>query len=446
MSNPHEGQPQPQQGWPRQPPLPQQGWPQQAGPQMPSFQPPSLQPQPQHGVYPAEPVLTQTAAQPPMPHGGKRPKHKAIVALSVAVAVVLIAIVLLIAYLMPEDLFGSGSESTEQKTARLYTKVLDEIDSYEFVSEEMLSGDSDYKFSGYRYTLTEMTGDDIPELIVQTDSPTLATVRVFSADVTANKVIAPAETLQIGVASAGGFRGSISGTKDGKSLQYTAYNSGTGKVVTETVTMSDGELKHAKVAEYRINQEPAEIKSTREDLDFIPISDRSLLEKLTQGKPAEAGKAEQHEQQEPAQPSEEELKQQAIDDAKAAGREVFTGTVRVVDVDYLMEWQKLEGSAEMYCGAFCADEQYAILVFDSAQAVEANRGGDPGKKTLDTTGLSLAYNHEPEKLEAWRAYDGQVVTVSLAGDKLWWQSDGSLPMMLPRAYDADVQVIWPKGK
>ncbi|MDD7465158.1 MAG: hypothetical protein PUK59_02825 [Actinomycetaceae bacterium] len=492
MSDPQDWQPQlhnPQQGVPTEqtwapqpqdsPQLSQQSWPQQqdgqrqgmqqAGsqppqgyePREPIPAPPNPQLIPQQGTYPGVPALEQSSAQPPTSDGGKRrPKHKGIVALIVAIVVAALAVIgLLIAYFMPDEVFGGGSESAEQKAARLYTKVLDEIDSYEFVSEEMLSNSSDYQFSGYRYTLAEITGDDSLELIVQTDSQMLSTVRVFSADVKENKIIAPAETLQIGVAGAGGFRGGITGAKDGKALYYTVYNSGTGQTVTETITVSDGKLTHAQAGEYRIDQEPAEIKDARAELDFVPISDRSLLEQLAAGELTESkglgdaggdGKAageSQKPQTQPAQPSEEELKQQAIDDARAAGKQVFTGTVRLMDIEQLIKWKLDDGLAEMNCGPDlerCVDDVYAVLLFDSPQDVEAINIDHERVRRENKVGLSLATSYEPEKLESWRTYDGQVVTVSLSGDKMWWQSDSSFPTGLPRAYNADVQVIWTK--
>ncbi len=90
------------------------------------------------------------------------------------------------------------------EAAEAYNKILDEVDSYTFIPSD-IGENPDNAPSGHEYTLTEATGDDVPELLVRTQAQMIQFVRIFSSDGTDVPVQAPEESLQTGASSAGEF-------------------------------------------------------------------------------------------------------------------------------------------------------------------------------------------------------------------------------------------------
>ena len=388
----------------------------------------------------------------------------------IALLIAIGLLVLLIAGLLVAKFVLGGDSDTEPKpapapaaeptpaakAAELYAGVLDDIDSYQFLPEG--GNNPDWDFDGYQYTLTEITGDDIPEMLVQTNAKMLPLVRVFAADLENNEVIAPAETLQIGVAGAGGFRGYVAGSVDGNSLYYTVFGSGTGDAVTETITISDGELSHATAGEYQIMAKPQEIQDAEVELEFVDVADRSLLEELADGvlAPASAGGDggdgaggdADAVPQAPAQPSAEELRAAAIAEAEAAGKQVYSGTVRVLSHEELLQ---LQGISDPNPGTD-GGSTYVVLVFDGPTDVYGDLSGDPGQATLQANMLSLATHwvsaygsndNDTSAIDVWRPYDGQSVTVALHFLPVF-PSDTRMPVGEPSAQSDPSSVIWPQ--
>lgn len=88
------------------------------------------------------------------------------------------------------------------KAAEAYNQILDEVDSCTFIPSD-IGENLDNAPSGHEYTLTEATGDDVPELLVRTQAQMIQFVRIFSSDGTDTPVQAPEESLQTGALSAG---------------------------------------------------------------------------------------------------------------------------------------------------------------------------------------------------------------------------------------------------
>lgn len=94
--------------------------------------------------------------------------------------------------------------------------------------------------SGHEYTLTEVTGDDVPELLVRTQAQMIQFVRIFSSDGTGAPVQAPEESLQTGASSAGGFRGTVRGIRSGRGVIYSTLSAGTGMQTSTLITVASG--------------------------------------------------------------------------------------------------------------------------------------------------------------------------------------------------------------
>ena len=131
-------------------------------------------------------------------------------------------------------------------------------------------------------------------------------------------------------------------------------------------------------------------------------------------------------------------RQKAIDNAKAAGKTVLPGTIRIFETDAQMT--DFQGIQNPNAGGYeCGP--YAVFAFDSTAYVTAGHGdGSPGSSSESASMVLLAQGSD---VDAWTSYDGQHVTCALGA--MWWPSDTGLPLGEPRAL-RDVQVLLDDGE
>lgn len=131
-------------------------------------------------------------------------------------------------------------------------------------------------------------------------------------------------------------------------------------------------------------------------------------------------------------------RQKAIDNAKAAGKTVLPGTIRIFETDAQMT--DFQGIQNPNAGGYeCGP--YAVFAFDSAAYVTAGHGdGSPGSSSESASMVLLAQGSD---VDAWTSYDGKHVTCALGA--MWWPSDTGLPLGEPRAL-RDVQVLLDDGE
>lgn len=131
-------------------------------------------------------------------------------------------------------------------------------------------------------------------------------------------------------------------------------------------------------------------------------------------------------------------RQKAIDNAKAAGKTVLPGTIRIFETDAQMtDFQGIQNpnAGDYECGP------YAVFAFDSTAYVTAGHGdGSPGSSSESASMVLLAQGSD---VDAWTSYDGKHVTCALGA--MWWPSDTGLPLGEPRAL-RDVQVLLDDGE
>lgn len=125
-----------------------------------------------------------------------------------------------------------------------------------------------------------------------------------------------------------------------------------------------------------------------------------------------------------------QAKVQAVANAKAAGKEIFTGTIRVFETDDDMA--SYQGVSNPYSGYSYEGGPYAVLVLDKPQDITASNGDGWGARTDIATLIQLAVGDDPT-MATYRSYNGQHGTV--ATGSMWWQSDVGLPIGEPRAQD-----------
>ena len=288
-----------------------------------------------------------------------------------------------------------------EKLAKLYNKVLDDIDSYEFIDIE------EGKYS-YSYALVKTDDADYPKLLLaQNTDYGISYLKFFSVNDNITDIVYDDEMISIGVAPSGGFRGFISQNSNLDALIYTTFMSGTGEGSQEKITTSieDASLKLEKevIWEGRIDTldpddsteiEFSEIDDRDKIYDLASIKDgqykKTLEEEIENKKDEEVGENTQG----PGSSLEDKI-QAELD----LGNMVARGNVRVFSHADLIEYQKINPLAVPDTG-----KTYAVLLLDEPIDVTLPSGGGSGPITRNVDMVGL-----PEDM---MAYDGQNIIIS----------------------------------
>lgn len=122
------------------------------------------------------------------------------------------------------------------------------------------------------------------------------------------------------------------------------------------------------------------------------------------------------------------------DEAKAAGFEVFTGTVRVLQAEELLKLQKSDLDPSVAGGG----GTYAVLVFDGDTEVVGMGSDGSGERTEQSKMLGIAeysdygsFIIEYGDLDLWKSLDGKQASVAARAEDIWFPSDARLPLGEP---------------
>lgn len=305
-----------------------------------------------------------------------------------------------------------------QKLAKLYNKVLDEIDTYEF-------SDVEYGKYTYSYALVKTDEADYPQLLVAQDTDFgLSYLKLFTVNDDFTDVFHDDELISIGVATAGGFRGMIAQNADYNALIYTTFMSGTGQGQEEKITSSIEDkslkLKREVIWEGRID---TKAQDDSEEIDFSEIEDRDKLHDLANIKDVEYVKSlEENKEEKPEDINKEKVENPRENESKnqsQPGTMVATGVVRVFNHDEMIAYQKLNPKMLSDMG-----EHYTVLILDKPIDVTLPIIGGDGDMTKNVGLISL-----PEDMVS---YKDKEITISFGPRDCYWQSDVSLPMGAPR--------------
>lgn len=308
------------------------------------------------------------------------------------------------------------------RLSSLYNKVLDNIDAYTFI-EDIQEANIDYS-----YALVNMNDSDIPQLIVAQNNNEygLSYIKVFHSNDNFTKALTSDEVIQIGVASAGGFRGSLTQNENLNGLDYITFSSGTSQGFKEEIVASVDKdnllLQRDLVWEGLISELP---NANTSDVDFIDINDRSKLQDLASIKDGEykktiAKKIYEVKNLKEAESEEENsnMKDQAQEEIDN-GRMVVSGTVKVFTNDEMVSYQNQNPQIFPDMG-----ESYVILLLDDYADINMKLSSDPDYITNSVNIIKL-----PDDMAD---YVDQRITVSFGPDDGYWQSDASLPVGAPR--------------
>lgn len=306
-----------------------------------------------------------------------------------------------------------------------YSEVLDDVDSIEF-------GNGIDKSEGctYYYSVVEATGDDVPELLVmcQPSYNAYSYVRVFSTEENGTELVDPLLTLSVG---GGNMYFDVVASLEGTCLYQVSMYRGTGIAEgdpdTETVpyTIDDGELVGGEPVSY-VSDAGAAIEQDYSFIDWWPVDERSLLEGMLGVDPGDS--------------SEGDL-DQAIADARAAGLDVYSGTMRVLKPEDLLA---LQGYDSFPNGPETG--YYVVLVLDEGTEVTARNGDGQGSSTRPAQLIEIAhhtrdnygYEYEQGDPATYLERDGVPTTIAVDPDETWFPSDTSLPLGEPRCHSAQI--------
>ena len=304
-----------------------------------------------------------------------------------------------------------------------YTEILDAPAKY------LTALDLNNSSGAYKYALTEMNGDGVPELLFGADDGYgLLNVQVFSADGSGNPFVAPSKVLLDGVASGGGTRAFIMGSKAGNGIIQVLGSALNPQWYCNRMVLQGSELVESENCDFTFGESTPILNTDRAELQWLDVSDRSALQKLAG--PAGAAGAKQ-----PSGGKAADQKAKAIAAAKAQGKQVFEGTIRIMNHAELVGFQGVSDPNPDYSGTF-KYEKYAILVFDRTQTVTGTSGDGTGMQTdsakLLCVGAYYAGVDSVDTTPEWVPYNGKRVVVAGTAEEVGWPSDTSLPLGEPR--------------
>ena len=383
-----------------------------------------------------------TPTSPPEGDAVTKSRNVPLIGIIVALALLLVAGIILLVVLLGKGSAGgegaAGTSSAAGKTATVqkgsqaqklqtafeqYTEILDAPAKY------LTALDLDNSSGAYKYALTEMNGDGIPELLFGADDGNgLLNVQVFSADGSGNPFIAPSKVLLDGVAAGGGTRASIMGSKTGNGIIQVLGSASNPQWYCNRMVLQGSELVESENCDFTFGDSTPVLDGDGAELQWLDVSDRSALQKL-------AGPAGTAGTKQPAGGKSADQKAKAIAAAKAQGKQVFEGTIRILNHAELTGLQGISDPNPDYSGNF-KYEKYAILVLDETQTVTGMSGDGSGMQTGSAKLLCVgAYYPGVDSVDTtpeWVPYNGKRVVVAGTAEDVGWPSDTSLPLGEPR--------------
>lgn len=305
----------------------------------------------------------------------------------------------------------------EQLALEQYRAVLAQAEIY--FDEEEYPGD-DVPTITYAYALAQMqTEHQIPALVLEKESESywwgdICSAVVFQYNPDSDTVIQAEGTLSEGVASAGGYRGTLALSGDGTGVLETSWSSGTGMGTISRVTLAGNALQWDTVFDgFLFDDTQPNVASL--PITWYDISDLSGLDS-SPGAPGQPG----------AEPGPAEPDVPPTD----GDRLVLQGTVNTYSGAELLG---IQGQQDPNPGPWSeSGNTFRVIMLDPAQSVTARNGDGQGSHSGEAMMIDVTYAQGLEQ------YDGQHVTFSIDPNDTWWPSDTSLPLGQPRTDDVHI--------
>ena len=340
------------------------------------------------------------------------------------------------------------------KVAALYKKVLANADKYNFNEAD---SEIDASQSKYSYALVNMSDRDIPELVLRKNLEGISLLKFFAANKDYSDVVSSDDLIGSGVAS--GIRASVSQYADSNSLSYVEWSSGTGDTGAYKVTMDiadNNPLKQEKYWSGIITDLP---KQNVKDINFVSTDDTTLLDNLaktedntyektvsnkggdTNSEDKDSKKSEKKADKKSDKKSSKkadskkaasgESLDSKIKAEKASGRQVVSGTVRVLSYNQVLEAQNIQDPNPGYSDT---NQTFMILILDNKTSVTLHHSGDIGNTPHPSDATMMAIEDGSKAKQIMEKYVNKKVYISFTVNDGVFPSDTGLPLGEPRLF------------
>lgn len=351
------------------------------------------------------------------------------------------------------------------KVASLYKKVLANADKYNLNEAD---SEIDTSKSKYSYALVNMSDRDIPELILRKNYKYVSCSKVFAANKDYSDVVSSNDLICDGVGSAGGFRAVVSQYADSNSLSYVEWSSGTGDTEAYKVTMNIADSNPLKKEKYWSGIITDLPKQNIKDINFVSTDDTTLLDNLaktedntyekTVSNKGSDSNSEDKDSKKSGKKSDKKADKKAGENAskkadskksasgesldskikaeKASGRQVVSGTVRVLSYNQVLEAQNIQDPNPGYSDP---NQTFMILILDNKTSVTLHHSGDMGNPPHPSDATMMAIEDGSQAKQIMEKYVNKKVYVSFIVNDGFFPSDTGLPLGEPRL--SNIKVI-----
>lgn len=337
------------------------------------------------------------------------------------------------------------------KVAALYKKVLANADKYNFNEADLKIDASQSKYS---YALVNMSDRDIPELILRKNYKYVSRSKVFAANKDYSDVVSSNDLICDGVGDIGGFRASLSQYADSNSLSYVEWSSGTGDTEAYKVTMNIADSNPLKKEKYWSGIITDLPKQNTKNINFVSTDDTTLLDNLaktednTYKKTVSNKGGDSNSEDKDSKKSGENASKKTdskkaasgesldskIKAEKASGRQVVSGTVRVLSYNQVLEAQNIQDPNP----GSDTNQTFMILILDNKTSVTLHHGGDMGNPPHPSDATMMAIDDGSQAKQIMEKYVNKKVYISFTVNDGVFPSDTGLPLGEPRLFSLKV--------
>lgn len=338
------------------------------------------------------------------------------------------------------------------KVAALYKKVLANADKYNLNEAD---SEIDTSKSKYSYALVNMSDRDIPELILRKNYKYVSRSKVFAANKDYSDVVSSNDLICDGVGDIGGFRASLSQYADSNSLSYVEWSSGTGDTEAYKVTMNIADSNPLKKEKYWSGIITDLPKQNIKNINFVSTDDTTLLDNLaktednTYKKSVSNKGGDSDSEDKDSKKSGENASKKAdskksasgesldskIKAEKASGRQVVSGTVKVLSYNQVLEAQNIQDPNP---GSSDPNQTFMILILDNKTSVTLHHGGDMGNPPHPSDATMMAIDDGSQAKQIMEKYVNKKVYISFTVNDGVFPSDTGLPLGEPRLFSLKV--------
>lgn len=339
------------------------------------------------------------------------------------------------------------------KLAALYKKVLANADKYKFNEADLKIDASQSKYS---YALVNMSDRDIPELILRKNLEGISLLKFFAANKDYSDVVSSDDLIGSGVAS--GIRASVSQYADSNSLSYVEWSSGTGDTEAYKVTMDIADSNPLKQEKYWSGIITDLPKQNVKDINFVSTDDTTLLDNLAKtedntyektvsnkggdsnSEDKDSKKAEKKSDKKASKKADSkkaasgESLDSKIKAEKASGRQVVSGTVRVLSYNQVLEAQNIQDPNP----GSDLNQTFMILILDNKTSVTVLHVGDMSNSPHPNDATMMAIEDGSQARQIMEKYINKKVYISFTVKDGVFPSDTGLPLGEPRLYKLKV--------